>query len=145
MARAVRLGPGRHLRRQPEVDAGRFDRQVAVRALELGLEEIHGRTADEAGHEHVGRVGVDLSRGVELLQHAVAQDGDTAAHGHGLDLVMSHVDDRRLEAAVKLDELGAGLDAQLGVEIRERLVHEEDLRLAYDGAAKRHALALAAG
>ena len=41
--------------------------------------------------------------------------------------------------------LGAGLDAQLGVEVRERLVHEEDLRAADDGAAEGDALALTAG
>ena len=35
--------------------------------------------------------------------------------------------------------------AQLGVQVGERLVEEEDLRLAHDGAADGHALALAAG
>ncbi len=42
-------------------------------------------------------------------------------------------------------DLGARLDAQLGIEVRERLVHEEHRRLADDGAAERDALALAAG
>ena len=42
-------------------------------------------------------------------------------------------------------DLGARLDAQLGVEVRERLVHEEHGRLADDGAAERDALALATG
>ena len=41
--------------------------------------------------------------------------------------------------------LGARLDAQLGVEVRERLVHQEHLRLADDRATERDALALAAG
>ena len=42
-------------------------------------------------------------------------------------------------------DLGAGLDAQLGVEVGERLVHQEDGRLADDRPAERDALALAAG
>ena len=42
-------------------------------------------------------------------------------------------------------DLGACLDAQLGVEVRERLVHEEDRRLADDRPAERDALPLAAG
>ena len=42
-------------------------------------------------------------------------------------------------------DLGAGLDAELGVEVRERLVHEEHGRLADDRPAERDALALAAG
>ena len=42
-------------------------------------------------------------------------------------------------------DLGARLDAQLRVEVGQRLVHEEDGRLAHDRAAERDALALAAG
>ncbi len=42
-------------------------------------------------------------------------------------------------------ELDAGLHAQLGVEVRERLIQQEGLRLADDGAAQGDALALAAG
>ena len=49
------------------------------------------------------------------------------------------------QALVQLGDLGARLHAQLGVEVGQRLVHQEDLRLAHDGAAQGHALALAAG
>ena len=42
-------------------------------------------------------------------------------------------------------DLGAGLDAQLGVEVGQRLVHEEHGGLADDGPAEGDALALAAG
>ena len=42
-------------------------------------------------------------------------------------------------------DLGAHLHAQLGVEIRQRLVEQEDRRLADDRASDRDALALAAG
>ena len=67
------------------------------------------------------------------------------AHRHRLDLVVGHVDDGRLEALVEPRDLGAGLDAQLGVEVGERLVHQEDGRLADDRPTERDALALAAG
>ncbi len=42
-------------------------------------------------------------------------------------------------------QLCAHADAQLRVEIRKRLIHQERLRLAHDRASHRHALALAAG
>ena len=42
-------------------------------------------------------------------------------------------------------DLDAHLHAQLGVEVRQRLVEQERLRLAHDGAAHGDALALAAG
>src|SRR3712207_7956220 len=51
----------------------------------------------------------------------------------------------RSEVGLQLGDLGAHLHAQLGVEVRERLVHQERVRLADDRSAPRHALALAAG
>jgi hypothetical protein len=42
-------------------------------------------------------------------------------------------------------DLGAHLHAQLGVEVGQRLVEQEHLRVAHDGAAHGDALALAAG
>ena len=48
-------------------------------------------------------------------------------------------------ASLELLELLAGRRAQLGVEVRERLVEQEDLRLADDRARERDPLALAAG
>ena len=42
-------------------------------------------------------------------------------------------------------DLGPRLDAQLGIEVGERLVHQEDRRLADDRPTERDALALAAG
>ena len=48
------------------------------------------------------------------------------------------------EPLVQLLDLGAHGDAQLGVEVRQRLVEQEHLRVAHDGAAHGDALALAA-
>ena len=42
-------------------------------------------------------------------------------------------------------DLGAHLHTQLGIQVGERLVHQEDARLPHDGAPQRDALLLAAG
>ena len=55
---------------------------------------------------------------------------------------MRDVDRGHLEIALDAQDLGAHLDAQLGVEIRQRLVHQKQLRLAHDCATHRDALAL---
>ena len=65
-------------------------------------------------------------------------------HRHRLDLVVRDVDRRHAEVVLELRDLGPHLDAELRVEVRERLVHQEDLRLADDRPAQRDALALAA-
>ena len=97
------------------------------------------------GDEPVGRAVVELERRADLLDPAVLHDHDPVAERHRLDLVVRDVDGRRLEPLVQALELDAHLHAQLGVEVRERLVEEEHLRLAHDRAADRDALPLAAG
>ena len=58
---------------------------------------------------------------------------------------MGDEDHRRAEPFVQLRELDARPGAQPGVEVGERLVEQEHVGLADDGAADRHALALPAG
>ena len=46
---------------------------------------------------------------------------------------------------MQASHLGPELHPEVSLEMAERLVHEEHLRRAHDGAAERHPLALAAG
>ena len=118
---------------------------LAVGPLDGRLDEVHRGRADEAADEEVDRPLVELLRRRDLLEHALAHDRDAVAHRHRLDLVVRHVDRRHAELVLQPGDLGAHLHAELRVEVRERLVHEERLRLADDRAAHRHALPLAAG
>src|SRR5436853_178201 len=114
-------------------------------SADLDGQEVHRGTPDEARHEEVDRVLVEGLRRVELLDDAVVEHDDPVTHGHRLDLVVGDGDERGLEPLVQLEDLHAGLDAQLGVEVGEWLVHEKDLWLADDRPAQRDALPLAAG
>ena len=58
---------------------------------------------------------------------------------------MGHVDGRDADLVMKVLDLCARRDAQLRVEVRERLVHEKDRRLAHDRASQCYALPLPAG
>ena len=97
-----------------------------------------------AGHEHVRRTVVDLLRRADLLQAPADHHRDPVAERHRLHLVVRDVDGRDAEPVVQLLQLGAHLHAQLRVQVRQRLVQQEHLRLAHERAAHRHALALAA-
>jgi hypothetical protein len=55
------------------------------------------------------------------------------------------VDHGRPEPLLEARDLGSHLDAELCVQVRERLVHEERTRVAHDRAPHRDALTLAAG
>ena len=86
---------------------------------------------------------VEHLRAVALLEHAGAHDGDPVAHRHRLGLVVRDVQRGDADAALNPTDLGAHLHAKLGVEVGQRLVHQEDAGLADDGAAHRDALTLA--
>jgi len=55
------------------------------------------------------------------------------------------VDRGRFQLRLQPRHLGPHLHAQLGVEVGERLVHQEGFRVAHDRPAHRHPLALPAG
>ena len=121
------------------------ERQLRGPPGELDRHEVHRRRADEAGDEQVDRVVVELLRAADLLELALAHHRDPVAERHRLGLVVGDVDGGRLEPVLDPRDLGAHLHAQLRVEVRERLVHQERLRLADDRPAHRDPLALAAG
>ena len=128
--------------REPVVAEGHG--KAAVVSLQHRLDEVDRGRADEAGDELVDRLVVEHLRRVDLLQAAAAHDGDPIAHRHRLDLVVCDVDRRHAEASLQLMDLRSHLHSQLGVEVRQRLVHQERVRLAHDRAPHRHALPLAA-
>ena len=121
-----------------------LDGEAVARARQLGIEEVHLRHADKAGNEDVRGMVEDLLRRGDLLDNAVLHDHDTVAESHGLGLVVSNIDERALDLVAQLDELGTHLVTQLGVQVGQRLVHQEDLRITHDGAADSDTLALAA-
>ena len=71
--------------------------------------------------------------------------GDLVGQRQRLGLVVGDVDEGDAGAALQLLELGAHALAQLGVEIAERLVEQQDAGLDHQAAGERDALLLAAG
>ena len=108
------------------------------------LEQVHARAAEEVGHERVGRPGVEVLGRATCCSHPSLMTAMRSPHRHGLDLVVGDVERRRRQARLQLDDVGPGLHAQRGVEVGQRLVHQEDEGLAHDGPGQRHPLALAA-
>ena len=112
---------------------------------DVGLVEVHGRRSYEGCHEEVVRVLVERLGRVALLEPAHVQHRHPVAHRHRLGLVVGDIQGRDAHPALDAGDLRAHLDAQLGIEVGERLVHQKHRRLADDGASHGDALALAAG
>ena len=117
------LDTGRRPPRRVEADAELPEDDLV--SLDARVDEVHRGRADERRHEEVGRILVETLRRVDLDDPAVAHDGDALAERHRLRLVVGDVDARDREAGVQLRERGAHPDAELRVEVRERLVHED--------------------
>ena len=58
---------------------------------------------------------------------------------------MGHVHGGDAQLALQRSNLSTGLDTQLGVQVGQRLIHEEDLRLTDNCAAHCHTLTLTTG
>ena len=125
--------------------------QVQRRALDAKLpargraaQQVHGGRADEGGHVGVGRAVVDIVRRAQLLHHAALHHRNARAQRHRLDLVVRDVHAGDAAGLVQPLDFGAHLHAQLGVQVGQRLVKQEELRLARQRPPHGHALALAA-
>ena len=88
---------------------------------------------------------IELLRRAHLLDDAVVHDHHAVGQRHGFHLVVRDVDGGGADLLMHLLDLGAHLHAQLGVQVGQRLVEQEHLGIAHDGAAHGNALALAAG
>ena len=86
---------------------------------------------------------IELGGRSDLLDDTVLEDRHTITEGHGLDLIVGDINHGGAETALQGRDLRTCLHAQLGVQVAQRLIHEEDLRLAHDGPAHGDALALA--
>src|SRR5439155_2329442 len=88
---------------------------------------------------------VQLIRASQLLDPALAHDGDGVGHRHGLFLVMRDVDEGDPDVVLDRLQFELHLLAELQVERSERLVEEQDAGTVYERARERHALLLATG
>ncbi len=124
-------------------DRRRGEAERTGRPGEAAAEQVH--RADELRDEAVRRMVEELDRRADLLNHALVHHRDPVAGGHRLLLVVGHEDRGDAEAPLQLLQFLPRLHAQLGVEVGQRLVEQQDLRLDRESARDRHALLLAPG
>ena len=88
---------------------------------------------------------VDVFRRAHLDEDAVVQHADAVRHGQRLDLIVGHEEGRAALGPLQMRKLDTQRLAQLGIQVRQRLVHQVGPRAADDGAADGDAVHLAAG
>src|SRR4051812_12921343 len=141
-------------KRYETVALDRHGKRIAARQFDgdavLGVaddaarQQVHLGRPDEAGDEQVARMMVKLQWRSDLLDHAALKHDDLVGHGHGLDLVVGHIDHGRGQLLMQLGKLDPHLNAERRIQVGQRFVEQEDLGLPDDGAADGDALALTA-
>ena len=97
------------------------------------------------GHERVGRMGEDLLGRADLLDLPLAHDHNPIRHSQGLRLIVGHVEDGASHLPVQAADLPAHLDFQGGIQVGQRLIHQEKGRLVGQRPGDGHPLLLASG
>src|SRR5438128_1468717 len=104
-----------------------------------------GATTTAAKSSSAGRRFVSLVRPRDLLHAPGVHHHDAIGERHRLGLVVGDEDRGGAHGALDLPELDLHLLAQLRVEVRERLVEQQDARPDHESASERDALLLPAG
>ena len=87
---------------------------------------------------------VDFLWGADLLDASRIHDDDAIGHGHRFDLIVGHVHRRVLEFVVEAPDFETHFRAQVGIEVGERLVEQQDIGLGCERAGERDTLLLSA-
>ena len=119
-----------------------LSRAEDARRFHAAAQEIGA--ADEARDEGVGRTFVEIALRADLLHLAVGHDDQPVGHGQRLLLVVRDHHRGQAQLLLQLADLDAHLLPQLGVEIGQRLVEQQDVGLDHERAGERHALLLPA-
>ena len=101
--------------------------------------------ADELGDEGVSRLFINVARAGDLTDLAALHNGNSVGDSQRFFLIVGHVDCRDAELTLHKPDILPHLDAQLGVKIRQRLVHEQHIRFDRHRAGEADALLLPAG
>ena len=125
-----------------------LDRDVVVAVLDRKrniVEEVDLRRADESCDEYVLGMVEHFLRRTDLLDESVSHDNDPVTERHCFDLIVRDVDECGVDLLTKTDDLRTHLSAEFRIQVGERLVHQNDLRLSYNCTSDCNTLSLAAG
>jgi hypothetical protein len=99
---------------------------------------------DKLGDKGLARMKIDLARRPLLYDDAVAHQRDAVGHCQRLALVVRDIDRGHIQQLGELSQLHTHLVAQLGIQVAQRFVKQQQPRLMDQGAGQRDTLLLAA-
>ena len=128
-----------------ELLAQSLDLNLAVLADLAGLCGNKVRTTNEVSNKNTGRVQVDLFGGIHLFDSSRIHHDNAVGHCHCFGLIVRHVHGGNPQTLLHPTNLHAHLHAKLCVQVRQRLIEEQNLRAHDHRSGQCNTLLLAAG
>ena len=129
----------------PEFGIFKVKVQSVVLLDQSPVYEVHLRSTDKSCDEQVAGLVIKVLRSIDLLNKSVLHNDYSRCHSHSLDLVVGNVYKGGLKSLMEVGKLGSHRSAQLCIEVGQRLVKKEDLRLTNNGTSERDTLLLTTG
>ena len=120
-----------------------YGRHVTINGDDLRLQQI--RFTNEVGHKAVVWLVVELPRRADLSNGGVPHNNDFIRDGQRFFLIVGHIDHGQPEVLLNGTDVLTHLAPKLCIQIRQRLVEKQNLRLKHQGARNCDTLLLPAG
>src|SRR5436305_14952982 len=104
------------------------------------IEKVHGWRANKSCDKQIGGMIIQFLGRTYLLNNAPIQHHDTSAHRHGLCLIMCDIDNSSQEPLVEPENIGPCLYTHFYIQVEQWSIHQEDLWLSHNSAAKCYTL-----
>ena len=107
---------------------------------------VHLRSSDESCNELVAWFVVQILWRIYLLDHTVFHNNDSGTQCHSLGLVMCYIDDSVPAVSdADLEISDTHLASQFCIQVGQRLIHQEYLRITNDSTSHSNSLSLTTG
>ena len=107
--------------------------------------KVHRRCADETPYELVRRFVIERSRIGNLLDCSLIEYDDLIPHRHGFNLVVCDVDHSSIKPIVEATDFHPHLHAKFRIEVAQRFIEQEDLRVSDNCPTDRNTLTFTTG
>ena len=121
-----------------------YSHQAVCCLFDLCDKEIGRRRTDEFCDKSGRTVLIYLHGRADLLDPALVHDDDSVCKAHGLRLVMSNENAGGILLDMDILQLGSHRHTELCIQVGQRFVHQEDLRLYNDRPGYGNPLSLTA-
>lgn len=116
-------------RKRKEVEIG----EKKIVKIKGRLGNVNRRRKDEERKDLSRREIEKLIRGERMLDMEVENDENEVGKSNRIEMIVGKIEESRMKIGVKIIDLGENMSKKFGIEVRERIIEEKELRVEKDG------------